>query len=244
MKHQPTNIFVFIQIVFSCSITSVAQQPKANLASNHSQSIAGTMPLACYNFSSSLNATFTFTDSANRITSHTEYIYYFDKSSDFFAIKESYQCKNKIRSSFLLEALRDSATFRANLNDSQRTLTYKRLQNKHPVGTGYSPLLVYERTGQKQLINGILCESVVCDNEQTRNTLWVTANDDDWTRKLRNDLQYLIYNELTAYSKGIVMISECYYKQTKHTQKFEVTNINRNNIKSVTTEGTKLVGGF
>ncbi len=206
------------------------------------------LPINWYNFNAQVSATFTFTDSLKNITSKTIYDFYLDKSSDYVAMKEQYEWKSKVRTSFRLEELKDSIAFRASLNDTARKLTPVKLQvlqSKNSQQQSSSNITSnFMKLGKTEIIHGFLCEAYIMDNEQFTNILWVTTNKDPFLDKIKNDLRFSVYNELTASPDGIVMVSECYYKQTKHTQRFEVTAVHKNAPRRFVTRGMKLLRGF
>ncbi len=207
-------------------------------------------PLGWYNFNAQIRASFSYVDSADKVTSFTDYTFYIDDSSYFAGLKESYLQKGKMKSYLRIAELKDSLEFKLNLSDSIKTYSYKNLRDCN--GTGSRFRMVFENrskhyipTGLTKMIHGFLCEEYVFEDRQVKNTLWVSEEHANlWLDKVRDDLMYSLYYELVSFPRGIVFKFDCYDKQTRNWEKFEVLEISKNIPVRINTKGMKLKVGL
>ncbi len=207
------------------------------------------LPLAYYNFNTQVHATFNYLDSNNKTTAITVYDFYIDDSSYYAALYESYRQAGKVMSSLRIEELKDSLEFKVDFKDTSRTLQFINRKKCSGTNSKFREIIehrarFYSATGQSQNIQGYLCNEYVWNNGQTLNTIWVTAVEDAFLTKLRQDLLYALYYEPVTFSKGIVMLSESVNLQTKNKQRFEIINIQKNFPVRFITAGNKLKSGF
>jgi len=205
-------------------------------------------PLFYYNFYSQMEATYTFADSSNKVSSKTDYTFYFDDSSFFAALKETYVQNGKTNAYFRIEELKDSMEFKINLSDTSRALQFKNTKNCK--GNNYRFRTVienraryFEKTGRTKTILGFLCEEYVLNNGQIKQSIWVTTETDAWLNKVRQDMLAALYYEPVTYSKGLVLYSETITLQTGNKQIFAVTGIQKNKPARVACKGFKLKYG-
>jgi len=205
-------------------------------------------PLAYYNFYSQMEATYIFTDSTNKVSSKTDYTFYFDDSSYYAALKESYVQSGKAHTYFRIEELKDSVEYKINLSDTSRLLQFKNTKNCK--GNNYRFRTVienraryFEKTGKTKTILGFLCEEYVLNNGQIKQTLWVCNEADAWLNKVRIDMLKAMYYEPVTFSKGLVLYSETTTLQTGNKQIFSITGIQKYKPCRVACNGFKLKHG-
>ena len=205
-------------------------------------------PLSYYNFYSQMEATYTFADSTNKVSSKTDYTFYFDDSSYFAALKETYVQSGKAHAYFRIEELKDSVEFKINLSDTSRLLQFKNTKNCK--GNNYRFRTVienraryFEKTGQTKTILGFLCEEYILNNGQIKQSIWVCNTDDAWLTKVRRDMLTALYYEPVTFSKGLVFYSETITLQTGNKQIFAITRIQKNKPTRVACKGFKLKYG-
>ncbi len=203
-------------------------------------------PLPQYSFYSRLFAVSTTLDSAGNVKFKTEYIYYFDDSSYYVALKQTdynYESGNVQTSSFVINEIQDSISFELDLSLLNRKPKYKTLRNCEGQVNIYKAAKMvegknYTRTGKTMVINGYTCNEYVWDNESNRNTYWVANSEEAWFSKSLVDLNsFSTFPAFLHFGSGMVMRSEMYYKKTKLTQKFEVTQIDKKHFYRITSDG-------
>ncbi len=220
--------------------------PCSKLADKH---ITIAHPLAYYNFSSQVHATFSYMDSSNKITAITVYDFYLDDSSYFAALFESYRQAGHIFSYLRIAELKDSLEFKIDFKDTSKTFQYTNRKNCKGTVSKFKEVIenqarYYTATGRTQTLQGYLCDEYIWENGLNIHTIWVTKNDDAFLKKLRKDLLYALYYEPVTYSRGIILLSESVNLQTKNKQRFEVINIQRNFPVRFITSGDQLKSGF
>ncbi|MES2616730.1 MAG: hypothetical protein V4613_02565 [Bacteroidota bacterium] len=185
--------------------------------------------LKYYTFQSMLEADFSIYDSANNMTSNADYTYYFDDSSYFAALKNTYTQGSKRETMVSIEELRDSIEFRTNIKDSNLLLFNNRKNCSGRINRFHDILTKntkqYKKTGRTKMIMGFLCDEYLLSNDVIESRYWVCSAKDAWLLKIRQNMLYFLPFELIGFYEGIVMESDTYYKTTRHRQVFKVKNI-------------------
>lgn len=205
-------------------------------------------PLPYYNFYSLMEATYSFSDSSNQLNSKTDYTFYFNDSSYFAALKESYIQGGKPHTYFRIEELKDSMEFKIDLSDTGRLFQFKNTKNCKGTNSRFRSILEnratqFRKTGQAKMILGYNCEEYIFNNGQIKQTIWVIVDDDLWSIKIRKDMLTALYYEPVTFSKGLILFSETVTLHTGNKQTFKINTIQKSKPTRIVTSGFKLKSG-